>query len=137
MRKKLGSNGVTFFGETLYTETFCVAAPQEYAGKNPETLKKVLRALIKAETFVKRHPEDSRRLVAEFTKTDKAIIEDTWDVFTFEVLLDQGLLVNFEDQTRWVIKNRLAIRTDLPNYLDFISDNALRSVKPEAVRIVR
>jgi len=137
MQKKLGSNGVTFFGETLYTETFCVAAPQEYAGKNPETLKKVLRALIKAETFVKRHPEESRRLVAEFTKTDKAIIEDTWDVFTFEVALDQGLLVNFEDQTRWVIKNRLATRTDMPNYLDFIYDNALRSVKPEAVRIVR
>lgn len=137
MQKKLGSNGVTFFGETLYTETFCVAAPQEYAGKNPETLKKVLRALIKAETFVKQHPEESRRLVTEFTKTDKAIIEDTWDVFTFEVALDQGLLVNFEDQTRWVIKNRLATRTDMPNYLDFIYDNALRSVKPEAVRIVR
>lgn len=137
VQKKLGSNGVTFFGETLYTETFCVAAPQEYAGKNPETLKKVLRALIKAETFVKQHPEESRRLVTEFTKTDKAIIEDTWDVFTFEVALDQGLLVNFEDQTRWVIKNRLATRTDMPNYLDFIYDNALRSVKPEAVRIVR
>ena len=137
MQKKLGSNGVAFFGETLYTETFCVAAPQEYAGKNPETLKKVLRALIKAETFVKQHPEESRRLVTEFTKTDKAIIEDTWDVFTFEVALDQGLLVNFEDQTGWVIKNRLATRTDMPNYLDFIYDNALRSVKPEAVRIVR
>lgn len=137
LKKKFGSRGVIFFGESIYTEAFCVAAMQEYVKKNPEVVKNVVRALIKAETFVKRHPEDSRRLVAEFTKTDKAIIEDTWDVFTFEVLLDQGLLVNFEDQTRWVIKNRLAIRTDLPNYLDFISDNALRSVKPEAVRIVR
>jgi ABC-type nitrate/sulfonate/bicarbonate transport system substrate-binding protein len=137
MQKKLGSNGVTFFGETLYTETFCVAAPQEYAGKNPETIKKVLRALIKAETFVKQHPEESQRLVAEFTKTDKTFIDDAWDVFTFEVALDQGLLVNFEDQTRWIIKNRLAPRTDMPNYLEYIYDNALRSVKPEAVRIVR
>jgi len=137
IQKKLGSNGVTFFGETLYTETFCVAATQEYVGKNPEAVKKVLRALVKAETFVKQHPEESQRLVAEFTKTDKTILEDTWDVFTFEVALDQGLLVNFEDQTRWVIKNRLAARTDVPNYLDFIYDNALRSVRPEAVRIVR
>ena len=137
VQKKLGSDGVTFFGETLYTETFCVAATQEYVSRNPETVKKVLRALIKAESFVKQHPEESRRLVAEFTKTDKMILEDTWDVFTFEVALDQGLLVNFEDQTRWVIKNRLATRTDMPNYLDFIYDNALRSVKPAAVRIVR
>jgi NitT/TauT family transport system substrate-binding protein len=138
MRRKLGSDGVTFFGETLYTETFCVAAMREYVKKNPETVKKVLRALIKAETFVKQHPGESQRLVAEFTKTDLAVlIKDTWDVFTFEVALDQGLLVNLEDQTRWVIKNRLATRTDMPNYLDFIYDNALRSVKPEAVWIVR
>jgi NitT/TauT family transport system substrate-binding protein len=137
LQKKFGSRGVIFFGESIYTEAFCVAAMQEYVKKNPEVVKNVVRALIKAETFVKRHPEESRRLVAEFTKTDKAIIDDTWDVFTFEVALDQGLLVNFEDQTRWVIKNRLAIRTDMPNYLDFIYDNALRSVKPEAIRIVR
>ena len=137
IQKKLGSNGVTFFGETLYTETFCVAATQEYVKKNPETVKKVLRALIKAEAFVKQHPDESQRLVAEFTKSDKAVLKDSWDVFMFEVDLDQGLLVNLEDQTRWVLKNRLATRTDMPNYLDFIYDNALRSVEPEAVRIVR
>ncbi len=137
LQKKLGSNGVVFFGETLYTETFIVAATQEYVSGNPETVKKVVRALIKAETFVKQHPEESRRLVAEFAKTDKTVLEDIWDIFTFDVGLDQALLVNFEDQTRWVMKNRLAPRTDMPNYLDFIYDNALRSVKPVAVRIVR
>jgi ABC-type nitrate/sulfonate/bicarbonate transport system substrate-binding protein len=137
LREKLGGNAVTFFGEALYTETFCVAATQEYVSKNPEAVKKVLRALIKAETFVKQHPGESRRLVAEFTKTDKAVVEDMWDVFTFKVALDQALLVNFEDQTRWVMKKRLATRTDMPNYLDFIYDNALRSVQPSAVRIVR
>jgi NitT/TauT family transport system substrate-binding protein len=137
LQKKLGSNGVIYFGETLYTQTFCVAAAQEYVKKNPETIKKVLRALIKAETFVKQHPEESRRLVTEFTKTDKTVLEDKWDIYTFNVALDQALLVNFEDQTRWVIKNRLATRTDMPNYLDSIYDNGLRSVKPDAVRIVR
>jgi ABC-type nitrate/sulfonate/bicarbonate transport system substrate-binding protein len=137
LQGKFGDNAVTFFGEALYTETFCVVSTQEYANRNPEAVKKVLRALIKAETFVKRYPEESRRLVAEFTKTDKAAIEDMWDVFTFKVVLDQALLVNFENQTRWVMKKRLTTRTDMPNYLDFIYDNALRSVHPAAVRIVR
>jgi ABC-type nitrate/sulfonate/bicarbonate transport system substrate-binding protein len=137
LQKKLGSNGVVFYGEKLYTETFCVIATQEYVKRNPEAVKKALRALMKAETFVKRHPGESRRLVADFTGTDKAVVEGTWDLFTFKVALDQALLVNFEDQTRWVMKNRLATRTDMPNYLDFIYDNGLRSVKPEAVRIVR
>ena len=137
MQKKLGSNGVAFSEETVYTEAFCIAGMQEYVNRNPEAVKKVLRALIKADNFVRQHPEESRRLVAEFTKTDKAILKDSWDAFTFEVGLDQGLLVDFENQTRWVIKNRFAPSTDMPNYLDFIYDNALRSMKPEAVRIVR
>ncbi len=137
LQKRLGSNGVIFFGETLYSETFCVAAPQEYVSKNPETVKKVLRALIKAETFVKQHPKESRRFITEFTKMDKAVLEDMWDDFMFKVFLDQALIVNFENQTRWVMKNRLATRSNMPNYLDFIHDNVLRSLRPLAVRIVR
>ena len=137
LKKKLGSKGIIFFGESLYTENFCVVAGQEYIKKNPAVIKKVLRALIKAETFVREHPEESRRLVAEFLKTDKVILDETWDIFTFRVALDQALLVNLEDQTRWAIKHQLAARRDMPNYLDFIYMDGLLAVKPEAVRIIR
>ncbi len=137
LEKELGSKGVVFFGETFYTEIFCIAAGQEYVQKNPETIKKVLRALIKAETFVKQNDKEARNLVAEFLKMDKAILDETWDIFTFRVTLDQALLVDFEDQTRWVLKNRLTARTDMPNYLNYIYPDGLLAVKPEAVRIVR
>lgn len=137
LKKELGHNGIIFFDESLYTENFCVVASQEYAKKNPEAIKKVLRALVKAETFVQQHPEESRRLVAEFLKTDKGILDETWDIFTFRVALDQALLVNLEDQTRWAMKYRLVARRDMPNYLDFIYVDGLLAVKPEAVRIIR
>jgi sulfonate transport system substrate-binding protein len=137
LKKKLESNGIIFFGESLYTENFCVVASQEYVKKNPAAVKKVLRALIKAETFAQQHPEESRRLVAEFLKTDKALLDETWDIFTFSVTLEQALLVDFEDQTRWAIKHRLAARRDMPNYLDFIYVDGLAAVKPDAVRIIR
>lgn len=137
LKKKLGNNGIIFFGESLYTENFCVVASQEYVKKNPETIKKVLRALVKAEAFVQQHSEESRRLVAEFLKTDKGMLDEIWDIFTFRVILDQALLVNLEDQTRWTIKHRLVARRDMPNYLDFIYVDGLLTVKPEAVRIIR
>ncbi|KAF0159424.1 MAG: NitT/TauT family transport system substrate-binding protein [Syntrophaceae bacterium] len=137
LKKELGHNGIIFFGESLYTETFCVVASQEYVKKNPAVIKKVLRALVKAEAFVQQHPEESRRLVAEFLKTDKGILDEIWDIFTFRVTLDQALLVNLEDQTRWTIKHQLAPRRDMPNYLDFIYLDGLLAVKPEAVRIIR
>ena len=96
-----------------------------------------MRALLKAETFVQQHPEESRRLVAEFIKTDKVVLDETWDIFTFRVTLDQALLVDLEDQTRWAMKYRLTARKDMPNYLDFIYVDGLQAVKPEAVRIIR
>jgi sulfonate transport system substrate-binding protein len=137
LKKKLGSKGIMFFGESIYTENFCVVAGQEYVKKNPEAIKKFLRALLKAEAFVQQHPEESRRLVADFIKMDKGILDETWDVYTFRVSLDQSLLVDLEDQTRWVMKNKLTVRRDMPNYLDFIYMDGLAAVKPEAVRIIR
>ena len=137
LKKKLGNNGTIFFGESIHTGNFCVVASQEYVKKNSAAIKKVLRALIKAEAFVQQHPEESRRLVAEFLKVDKGLLDEIWDIFTFRVTLDQALLVNFENQSRWVIKDRLVDRRDMPNYLDFIYFDGLSAVKPEAVRIIR
>jgi NitT/TauT family transport system substrate-binding protein len=137
LEKGLGSKGVIFFGETFYTEIFCIAAGREYVKKYPEAIKKVLRALIKAETFVQQHPGEALSFAAEFTKTDKAILYEIGDIFTFRVALDQSLLVDFEDQTRWAIKNRLTVRRDMPNYLDHIYSDGLQAVKPDAVRMVR
>ena len=137
MQKDLGNKVLTFYGETLYTETFCVTAGQDFVQKNPETIRKVLKALIKAEAFARQNPEESRRLVAEFVKADKALLDEVWDVHTFRVILDQALLVNLEEQTRWALKNRLTKRQDMPNYFDFIYVDGLQAVKPEAVRIIR
>ena len=137
LKKELGNQGIIFFGESLYTEIFCVVAGQEYVKNNPAAIKKVLRALLQAETFVQQQPEEARCLVAEFIKTDKVILDETWDDFTFRVALDQALLVDLEEQTRWAIKNRLTVRRDIPNYLDFIYVDGLQAVKPAAVRIVR
>jgi len=137
LKKKLGSNGIVFFGESIYTEIICVVALQDYVKKNTEAIKKVLRALCKAENFTQQHPEEARRLAAEFLKTDKTILDETWDIFTFRVALDQVLLVDFEEQTRWIIKHQLTERREMTNYLDYIYMDGLLAVKPEAVRIIR
>lgn len=133
---KLGRNGIIFFAESLYTENFCLAAGQEYVKKNPAAVKKVLRALIKAEKFVRQYPDDTRKRVVELIKADKTILDEIWGIFTFRVELSQALLINFEDQTRWAIKNHLTPNNVMPNYIDFIYIDGLKAVKPEAVRII-
>jgi sulfonate transport system substrate-binding protein len=137
LQKGMRNKVLTFYGENIYIEHFCVVAGQDFVKEHPEAVRKVLKALIRAEVFVKKNPEESRRLVAAFIKTDKAILDEIWDVFTFRVVLDQALIVDLEEQARWAIKYRLTTRREMPNYLDFIYVDSLLAVKPDVVRIIR
>src|ERR1019366_8236437 len=47
IKRKLGPNGLTFYDREIYTETFNIAARQYFVRKNPETVKRFLRALLK------------------------------------------------------------------------------------------
>ncbi|MBA4396016.1 MAG: nitrate ABC transporter substrate-binding protein [Syntrophus sp. (in: bacteria)] len=137
IERALKVDGVSFYDEHLYSDLACLSAQQDFVVKNPETIRKILKALLRAETFVKLNPTEAKRMIAELTATDPSLIEELWSPYDFRVALTQSLLVSLEDQTRWAIKNRLTQRKDMPNYLDFIYVEGLKAVKPDAVRIIR
>jgi ABC-type nitrate/sulfonate/bicarbonate transport system substrate-binding protein len=136
-QKRLGSNGITFYNEEIYTETFNIAARQDYIRKYPARIQKLIRSLIRAEEFVAVNPGESQRLVADFRKVDKALLNAVWEGNTFQVTLNQALIFSLEDESRWAITRELTGNDRLPDYLDYIYLDALESVKPRAVRIVR
>jgi NitT/TauT family transport system substrate-binding protein len=137
LEKELGSNGVVFYDDSIYSDNVCVSGFQEFIKKHPETIKKVLKALIRADVFIKENPDEFRRLVAEFLKMDEADVDEICGVMNFEVVLDQSLLVRLEDQTRWAQEKGHTDIRDAPNYLDYIYFDGLQSVKPKSVRIIR
>ena len=137
IERELKDNGVSFYDEHLYSDTACISAQQDFTRKHPETIRKALKALARAEAFVKQNPGEAKRIIAEFTRMDKSAIEELWNLYDFRVVLTQSLLVSLEDQTRWAVKNRLTQCRYMPNYLDFIYIEGLHAVKPEAVRIIR
>jgi ABC-type nitrate/sulfonate/bicarbonate transport system substrate-binding protein len=137
MQNDLGGRGQTLYGETLYTETFCVVAARDFIQAHPRAVEKILRALIRAEAFVRDHPGESRRVMAEFLKADPALLDRVWEGYNYQVSLDQALIVDLEDQTRWAMKHRWTARKSMPNYRDFIHVGGLYAVKPDAVTIIR
>jgi len=137
LQKELGDKGVTFFDKEIYTETFNIAAQQDFVLKNPDSVKKFLRALIKAEQFAREYPDKSQELVAASLQIDKNLVHEVWNSFEFRVALNQALLVELEAETRWAMKNRLTDRIQMPNYLDFISLDNLLKVKPDSIGIIR
>ena len=137
LQKILGEDGVTFYGEGIYRETFNIVAMQDFVNENPEIIKKVLRALIKAEEFIKEKPRESRKIISVATGMEEASLNELWDIYDFRITLDQPLILILEEQTRWAIRNNLIEATEVPNFLDFIYMDALEAIKPEAVTIIR
>lgn len=136
-QQQMGDKGITFHDEDIYTQTFNVVATQEFIRNNPEEVRKMLRALDRAEEFVKLNPIEAQAIVAAFCRIDKAVVAKMWAVEEFSVTLDQSLLLALEDESDWAIRDGFIDKMKIPNYLDFIYVEGLKSVKPEAVRMLR
>ena len=135
LRKAFGENAVTFFDKHIYTQTFTIAGQQEFVQNNPETIKRFLRALIKAEQFILEHNDEAQTIVAGKLKIGNDDFRELWSGFRYHVSLDRLLIITLQDETRWAIKNRLIDDTTMPNYRHFIYDNALRSIRPGTVNL--
>lgn len=132
---ELGDNGAVFFDRDIYTETFNLVVKQEFARRNPEVIKRFLRALTRAETFTREQPAEAQVIVSQATKADLALVRNVWNNFGYRLVLDQVLLIMLEDETRWAMKNGLTDRAEMPNYLTSIYVDGLRAVKPDAIRL--
>jgi NitT/TauT family transport system substrate-binding protein len=139
LRAQLGPKALCFYGEPvhIYRVTWNIAARQDYVQKNPETVNRLLRALIQAEGFIKENRAEARRINSRYiAKTDGQELDKFWKAYRPEISLNPLLIENLENQTRWAIRNRLTNIKEVPNYLQYIYFPGLESLKPEAVTIV-
>jgi NitT/TauT family transport system substrate-binding protein len=135
LRTQLGANGAAFYSEGIYELPFNIAATRNYVLSHPETIKKLLRALVRAERLCKDEPDAARQIIGGAINVSTENLKELWPTFGFNVTLHQSLLLTLEDETRWAIKNRLAA-ADLPNYLNYLYLDGLRAVKPESVTVI-
>ena len=137
LQARLGESGFTLTGENIHRETINLAARRDYIDRNPAIIKKLLKATMKAEQFIRENPDESIDMIANFIDMDKGSLMRLWDIYELEVTLDQSLLSTLEDESRWAIKNALTDVTEVPNYLEFIYQDGLDAVNPDAVGIIR
>lgn len=137
IKTALGAAGILFYDREIYTETFNLVAQQDFVQKNPDTVKRFLRALIKAENFVASNQDAAQDIMSAATKADKTLIRQVWDSFNYHVVLGQTILITLEDETRWAMKNKLTDRTVMPDYMSYMHFDSLHAVKPDAITMNR
>jgi ABC-type nitrate/sulfonate/bicarbonate transport system substrate-binding protein len=137
IKQQLGTNGVVFHDRQIYTETFNVVVQQDLISQQPQTVQRLLRALIRAEAFVAAHPDQAQDLMAAAAQIDKATVQSVWANFNYRVELDRSLPLVLEDETRWAVAQQLTDNPVMPDFARHIHVDSLRAVKPAAVRLSR
>lgn len=137
LAEEFGAKAKVFSVPGMHVTPFLLVGGRDYVRKNPAAVERVLRALVRAERYSKEQPANAKALVARFYNMEKREIDFIWSVRDHRVSLDQSLLFLLENVARWEIGLMPpAQRPALPNYLDFIYLDGLKTVKPEAVTII-
>jgi NitT/TauT family transport system substrate-binding protein len=132
--EQLQTNAVILHDPGVYTMMWNVAIRSEWAARRPDTIRKFLRALLRSSRFIKENPGAACGIYAKRTEVDLATAAAAWKGWQFNVGLDQSLILDLEDQARWILRRNKANQST-PNFLEFIDCDGLRAVQPVAVTI--
>jgi ABC-type nitrate/sulfonate/bicarbonate transport system substrate-binding protein len=135
-KELMGDNAIELPSSEIHRTTFSFATMRSFSKEHPEMLERFLRALDKAAAFTKNDSEKAQEIIAGSFNLDRSTVRAAWNDFVFGIFLDQSLLSEWDDISRWAITNKFVDKKKIPNYLNYICADALRAVKPESITII-
>jgi NitT/TauT family transport system substrate-binding protein len=133
--KALGEKSLILPSGGIYREDYYLVARKDFIKNRTEALKRFLRAIKKGEEFIQKNRKEAIAMITQRLKMDKEILMATWGYFSFQLFLDQSILLSLEDNARWAISNKHTDSSKMPNYLDYICTDALKAIDPSAVMV--
>ncbi len=97
---------------------------------------RILRALIKANSFLESDPAEGKRLVSKFIGEEEQSSR-SWERYYFHLGLPQPLLSVMEEEARWAIENHLTEANRVPNYLEYLDLASLARIDARAVSVIQ
>ena len=132
VQKMLGSDAVVFSSPGLYTQMELAVARDTLIREHPESVEKFLRGVLRAETYMKEHPQEGIKLIKEYLDTPHLGVTQN----QYQIGLGQSLVALMDDQGRWVISEQLVPSDEIPDFITVIDDRWLKKLKPQSVTII-
>lgn len=133
--EKLGANAVVLDNQSVLPTSMVAAATPALVEADPDVIQRFLRAIIRADQFIQDNPEEAESISADSIGADAVYYQSDWPDYSFEVVLDESLVMSLEEQARWTFASADTTKA-MPNILDFIYADGLKAARPEAVTIV-
>lgn len=102
-----------------------------------DTVRRFLKSLQDAEDWLVRHTEKAKTTVKNRLNYDDSYMASIWPQHHFSLSLEQALIVAMKDEAQWMINNNLTTEKQIPDFLKYIYEDGLKSVRPESVNIIR
>ncbi len=134
-RDAWGPRAVVLPSATVYRQTFNLVAHRNLVGARDEALRRLLRAIERAQRYIQEEPAAARALLAARLKLDARLAEAATEGMGFKLGLDQSLVSTMESQARWARREGHVDMRQLPNYLELVHRAPLLAVNPAAVGI--
>jgi ABC-type nitrate/sulfonate/bicarbonate transport system substrate-binding protein len=116
-----------------YFEVICT---RDWGMAHPDLIERFLKTLVQAEEYNLNHHDQAISIVANALSYANAYTASVWTEYQYSVTLDQSFIVLMQDEARWLIGNNLTSAVSLPNFLNYVYVDGLRSVRPASVNII-
>ncbi|HEX7474813.1 MAG TPA: NrtA/SsuA/CpmA family ABC transporter substrate-binding protein [Dehalococcoidales bacterium] len=137
IRKQM-ADSVTVFHVQSSQSAFAVAvARNNWLADHEQLIERSLKAIAQAEQYSVEHPIEARAIVQKQLNYDDTFMESVWSENEFSLSLDQALMAAMEDESRWMIANNLTPEKIIPDFGNYVYEDALKAVKPGAVNFIR
>ena len=132
---RLGDRGILLEDPSIYKMTWNLAASQDFATNHPDRVIKVLRPILRANRLIMERAEEARAVASMHLGEASGRLDKEWEDYRFTAALDQSLLLNLEDQARWMLRQEPGGSRGTPNFTEFIYTEGLKTVQPAGVGI--
>jgi len=116
-----------------YQEAICSSS---WAAAHPDLIVRFLKAVVQAENYVASNKDQAMAIVANTLNYTSSYMASVWQNYQFSATLDQSLILAMQVEAQWLISNNLTSGTSVPNFLNYIYADGLKSVAPESVNII-
>ncbi|NDV19340.1 transporter substrate-binding domain-containing protein [Pseudodesulfovibrio sp. JC047] len=104
--------------------------------QHPNMVNKVFKGILKAQEFLKTHPEECIEIVSKSKNYPLPKAQEAIEEITYDLKLRQSLLLAMETMETWAIDKHFVERETSRNYFDYVDPKPLKKAAPDAVTFI-
>lgn len=137
LRGKLGPERAAVFYSDAYIEFSLLVGRRDIVMAKAEAMRRLLRAIVRAEAYVRDHREESIAIVAArlADRFSAEVIREGWDALKHEARLSHLLLTTLTQEGNW-LKNSGQFHTPMPDFGRAMLHEPLAAADPGAVTLL-